>query len=105
MVGESEQKLRNIFQGARAHAPCFILLENIENILGSEETPEPGEHRSHRTSHHALDRILSTMLIELDGIDPTRRVQSASAPVIVLATTSSISALDKSLLRPGRLSV
>ena len=110
IVGESEQKLRNIFQGARAHAPCFILLENIENILGSDSTQgemgSDGIKRSQRTSHHALDRILSTMLIELDGIDPSRRAATGlSSAVIVIATTSDISTLDKSLLRPGMLVV
>lgn len=131
VVGASEQKLSNIFAVARLHAPCFLLLENIDCILGKAANDDDfpggdgggGSKRSlQRTSHHALDRILSTMLVELDGIQKSSDREMASAldfagadavsanivagkdsSVVVIATTSDMSLLDGALLRPGRL--
>jgi SpoVK/Ycf46/Vps4 family AAA+-type ATPase len=87
---------------ARSIAPCFILLDNIEVILGAPVSATaaaagggalPGKRHHTRTTHKAIDRILSTLLVELDGIeDPSERLDSsAEAPgqVIVIATTSS----------------
>jgi SpoVK/Ycf46/Vps4 family AAA+-type ATPase len=68
---------------ARKMAPCFLLLDNIEVLLGLRLAPassadgdtarkekETGRTRrgGSRTSHRAIDRILSTLLVELDGI-------------------------------------
>jgi SpoVK/Ycf46/Vps4 family AAA+-type ATPase len=75
---------------ARKMAPCFLLLDNIEVLLGlrlapsssadgdtarkekekGKEKKETGRTRrgGSRTSHRAIDRILSTLLVELDGI-------------------------------------
>jgi SpoVK/Ycf46/Vps4 family AAA+-type ATPase len=71
---------------ARKMAPCFLLLDNIEVLLGlrlapassadgdtarkEKEKKETGRTRrgGSRTSHRAIDRILSTLLVELDGI-------------------------------------
>lgn len=137
-VGDSEQKIVNIFRTARKYSPCFLLLENIENILGmstyaEDESDEEEDgaidsrnirksksigrpdrkqktvskpqkkkaviRRNQRTSHNALDRMLSTLLIEIDGIS----MDKEQKPVIVIATTTNSSCIDKSLLRPGRL--
>lgn len=163
VVGASEQKLSNIFAVARMYAPCFLLLENIDCILGKgaaddvdgdgdndthvdvgvgdhvdttvHSQPSTSRRSSQRTSHHALDRILSTMLIELDGIQKSgeqvastsmedfseidestagmglglgidadaRRRRGKDSSVVVVATTSDMSLLDRALLRPGRL--
>jgi SpoVK/Ycf46/Vps4 family AAA+-type ATPase len=143
IVGASEQKLSNIFAAARVYAPCFLLLENIDCILGRSLPDDDGDggqsgsgsgdlargsmrstRSIQRTSHHALDRILSTLLVELDGIETTRSYPAtdidnmlahggdsipgkednvADASVVVIATTSDMSLLDGALLRPGRL--
>jgi len=84
LVGESERRVAKIFEAARSMAPCFLLFDNIDTILGKAAT---------RTSHQALDRVLSSFLIEIDK----------SANVIVLGTSSSLDDIDKALLRPGRL--
>jgi SpoVK/Ycf46/Vps4 family AAA+-type ATPase len=85
-------------------APCLLLLDNLEIILGGDKG---GGMRGRRTAHIALDRLLSTLLVEIDGLASVEEAEVGSyppaAPVIVIATTTDISALDKALIRPGRL--
>lgn len=86
-------------------APCLLLLDNIEIVLGGDQRGE-GESpsgRGHRASHPALDRLLSALLVEIDGLSGPAAQAQAQAHVVVLATTSSVQGLDKALTRPGRL--
>jgi SpoVK/Ycf46/Vps4 family AAA+-type ATPase len=54
-----------LFEKARQLSPCIILLDNIDTILG--RTNKLNDRQS-RTSSVALDRILSTLLVEIDGV-------------------------------------
>jgi SpoVK/Ycf46/Vps4 family AAA+-type ATPase len=92
-------------------APCFLLLDNIEVVLGISPSTNTGGTRStrtrrrdgHRTSHQAIDRILSTLLMEMDGIR-VKPGDSIEETVIVLATSlCHPSELDSAIIRPGRL--
>jgi SpoVK/Ycf46/Vps4 family AAA+-type ATPase len=144
VVGETEQKLTQLFASARAMAPCFVLLDNLEIIMGGdpiapsgdsnmrsddgdvEGLPETEEAKrlrmshlfnSKRTSSQAFDRLLSTLLIEIDGIGPLGALRNEGSsiayrddlkggslsaddmynqgPVIVIATTTDASLLDR----------
>lgn len=54
-------------------APCFLLLDNLEIILGSGvSTGNQGIRSGRRTAHQALDRLLSTLLVEIDGLSSSR---------------------------------
>jgi hypothetical protein len=54
-------------------APCFLLLDNLEIILGSGvSTGNHGIRSGRRTAHQALDRLLSTLLVEIDGLSSSR---------------------------------
>ena len=54
-------------------APCFLLLDNLEIILGSSgSTGSQGIRSGRRTAHQALDRLLSTLLVEIDGLSSSR---------------------------------
>ena len=54
-------------------APCFLLLDNLEIILGSGgSTGSQGIRSGRRTAHQALDRLLSTLLVEIDGLSSSR---------------------------------
>jgi SpoVK/Ycf46/Vps4 family AAA+-type ATPase len=58
---------------AREMAPCFLLLDNLEIILGSGvSTGNQGIRSGRRTAHQALDRLLSTLLVEIDGLSSSR---------------------------------
>lgn len=117
VVGESESRLAGYFSQARALAPCLLVLDNIDIVFGtaSEGDGESGRQsgvfqpRSRRSKHAALDRLLSTLLIELDGINSGNEVDlpgttvPSHGDVVVVATASDKSFLDKALMRPGRL--
>ncbi len=103
IVGKSEKKISQIFEHARKMSPCFLVLDNIDTIFGAEdyshkENEFSCEYKSKRTSHKALDRVLSTLLVEIDGVSTMK-----DNLVIVIATTTDMTSLDSSLLRPGRL--
>lgn len=110
-------------------APCFLLLDNLEIILGSggreDETGKgqgQGVRSGRRTAHQALDRLLSTLLVEIDGLGSSRILSKVKSmhlrgegqggytqeedddgdgdglefkPVIVIATTCDISLIDR----------
>ena len=110
-----------MFANARKLAPCLILLENIDILLGnlsnlSDEGVDEKRKMRSRTSDNTIDRFLSAFLIEIDGILSTSREdtgtidpvnfdlrEQALKPVIVIATSYNIECIDSSLLRPGRL--
>eukprot|EP01035_Chromulina_nebulosa_P019896 gene19896-25851_t len=59
VVGESEKMISSIFTSARKIAPCFLLLDNIDSIISTDTSMNsPGNYRSSRTTHKAIDRIL-----------------------------------------------
>lgn len=100
-------------------APCFLILDNLDIVLGSsdinqDDTNKTTKHDTHsfasqRTTHKAIDRILSTLLIEIDGLLPPDSSTNKGSislhreKVIVIATTTKLSLLDRALNRPGRL--
>lgn len=57
-VGESERAIRETFRKARAAAPCIVFLDEIDVIAGSRD----GEGDT-------SDRVLTTLLTEMDGIE------------------------------------
>jgi SpoVK/Ycf46/Vps4 family AAA+-type ATPase len=109
VVGSTEQKLRTLFAIARSAAPTILVIENIDVLA---QRREDGAERHTSSSVAAFQRILSTLLVELDGIvhhnkgwaDPGKDFSSKSN-LLVIATTSCISRVDPAILRPGRLEV
>ena len=71
---------------ARAVAPCFLLLDNIDVIFGSSASD-----RSLRTTHQAIDRMLSALLVEIDGV----AAKDNCAPVVVIATATHTACIDR----------
>jgi transitional endoplasmic reticulum ATPase len=92
-VGGSERAVRHLFASARAAAPCILLMDGIENVAavrGNDNTTEG-----------TMDRILSTLLIELDGVDNQSSLQHEK--IAVIGITHNESWIDSALRRPGRL--
>ncbi|KAK2467125.1 hypothetical protein APHAL10511_001383 [Amanita phalloides] len=87
-IGESEANVRKIFQRARDASPCVIFFDELDSIA-----PKRG---SHGDSGGVMDRIVSQILAELDG------VASTDGNVFVLGATNRPDLLDPALLRPGR---
>ncbi|KAI5171289.1 transitional endoplasmic reticulum ATPase [Nematocida sp. LUAm3] len=88
-VGESEANLREIFDKARAAAPCVLFFDEIDSI--AKARGGAGD----RTGG-GVTQILNQMLIEMDGMNSKKNV-------FVIGATNRPDVLEPALLRPGRL--
>uniref|UniRef100_A0A6Q2XD70 Peroxisomal ATPase PEX6 n=1 Tax=Esox lucius TaxID=8010 RepID=A0A6Q2XD70_ESOLU len=86
-VGQSEENVREVFSKARSAAPCIIFFDELDSLA-------PNRGRS-GDSGGVMDRVVSQLLAELDGLH-------SSADVFVIGATNRPDLLDQSLLRPGR---
>jgi transitional endoplasmic reticulum ATPase len=88
-VGDSEKKIRQLFDRARDNTPSIIFLDEIDAIAARRGS-------GFGTSVH--DKMLTQLLTEIDGVadDPRR--------VFVLGATNRPEILDPALTRGGRLS-
>lgn len=87
-VGESERAVRQVFRKARAAAPSIIFFDEIDALSSSRGGGSGSEGSS--------DRVLTSLLNEMDGIETL-------VGVIVLAATNRPDVIDSALMRPGRL--
>lgn len=96
-LGETERSLREVFRKARAAAPTVLFFDEIDALAPTNAAGE---------SDPVAERILATLLTELDSFDSTSSGSGSTGPgVIVLAATNRPQLLAPSLLRPGRLEV
>lgn len=96
-VGSSERNIHRLFEIARSAAPCIVLLDGIENVAAV---------RGHdNTTEGTMDRVLSTLLTELDGLEERDPLTSSTkgCGIAVIGITHDASWIDPALLRPGRL--
>ncbi|KAJ1902139.1 hypothetical protein LPJ66_000228 [Kickxella alabastrina] len=97
IVGESEKAIADLFSQARKSAPCILLFDHIDALAPKRGTSQTTENTS--------DRIVTSLLVEMDGFNANSGVQPFSPGVFVLAVTSRPHVVDSALLRPGRLDV
>ncbi|ALU12049.1 ATPase AAA [Ignicoccus islandicus DSM 13165] len=86
--GESEQRLREIFEEARKNAPSIIFIDEIDAIAPKRE----------EVTGEVEKRVVAQLLTLLDGLE-------AREDVVVIAATNRPNAVDPALRRPGRLEV
>jgi transitional endoplasmic reticulum ATPase len=84
--GESERRLREIFEQAAQSAPSIIFIDEIDSIA-----PKRGQ-----VTGEAEKRLVAQLLTLLDGMEPRQNT-------VVIAATNRPEALDEALRRPGRL--
>ena len=89
-IGESEANVRRVFQRARDAKPCVIFFDELDSVA-----PKRGNHGD---SGGVMDRIVSQLLAELDGMAD----ESSGTDVFVIGATNRPDLLDSALLRPGR---
>ncbi|KAH7921477.1 AAA-domain-containing protein [Leucogyrophana mollusca] len=89
-IGESEANVRRIFQKARDAKPCVIFFDELDSVA-----PKRGNQGD---SGGVMDRIVSQLLAELDGMSTGRD----GMDVFVIGATNRPDLLDPALLRPGR---
>ncbi len=85
-IGESERKLRAIFDTARRNAPCVLFLDEVDAI-GHKRTDLRGS---------GLRSVVQALLSELDG------AEGSNDGIFVLAATNHPWDVDSALRRPGR---
>ena len=88
-VGVGASRVRDLFEQARAKAPCIIFIDEMDAI---------GRQRGGPVAvggHDEREQTLNQLLVEMDGFDTAKGV-------VVLAATNRPDVLDKALLRPGR---
>jgi len=83
--GESEKKIRDIFEEAEKTAPTIIFIDEIDAIAPKREDVTGEVER----------RVVSQLLSMMDGLKNRGKV-------IVIGATNRINALDPALRRPGR---
>jgi transitional endoplasmic reticulum ATPase len=83
--GESEEKLREIFQQAEDNAPSIILIDEIDSIAPKREEVTGEVER----------RVVAQLLAVMDGL-------KARGKVVVIGATNRPNAIDPALRRPGR---
>lgn len=83
--GESEQRLRQIFEEAQKAAPSIIFIDEVDSIAPKREEVSGDLER----------RVVAQLLALMDGL-------SSRSEVIVIAATNRPNALDPALRRGGR---
>jgi len=86
-LGEAEKTLRRAFFSARSAAPSILFLDEIDSLVGKRGAAYEG--------NSVRERVLSTLLNEMDGI-------VTAVGVLVVGATNRADMLDDALLRPGR---
>jgi ribosome biogenesis ATPase len=92
MSGESEARIRDLFQAASDSAPAIIFLDELDAIA-----PKRSDSGSSRGMEK---RMVAQLLTSLDMLDPKYNRQQAA--VIVLGATNRSDSIDAALRRAGR---
>lgn len=87
-VGVGASRVRDLFEKAKAKAPCIIFIDEIDAV-GRQRGAGMGGGNDER------EQTINQLLTEMDGFE-------GNTGVIVLAATNRPDVLDQALLRPGR---
>jgi len=82
--GESEKRLREVFEQAERSAPAIVFIDEIDSIA-----PKRGQ-----VSGEAEKRLVAQLLTLMDGLSRSN--------IVVIAATNRPDAIDEALRRPGR---
>lgn len=89
MSGESEKKIRDVFDEAKRIAPCLVFIDEIDVIMGKRESAQREMEK----------RIVAQMLTCMDDMALEK---TDGKPVIIIAATNRPDSLDPALRRAGR---
>ena len=87
-VGVGASRVRDLFNKAKANAPCLVFIDEIDAVGRQRGTGIGG-------GNDEREQTLNQLLTEMDGF-------SGDSGVIVIAATNRPEILDDALLRPGR---
>ena len=83
--GESEKKIRDIFEEAEKSAPTIIFIDELDAVAPKRE----------ETMGEVERRVVSQILTMMDGL-------KSRGKVIVIGATNRVNSIDPALRRPGR---
>ena len=83
--GESEKRLREVFEEAAANQPAIVFIDEIDSIAPKRD----------RTPGETEKRLVAQLLTLMDGLE-------ARTNLVVIAATNRPEAIDEALRRPGR---
>ena len=83
--GESEKKIRDIFENAEKNAPSIIFIDELDAIAPKRED----------VSGEVERRVVSQLLTMMDGL-------KSRGKVVVIGATNRPNSIDSALRRPGR---
>ena len=86
--GESEANVRDLFDKARAAAPCVLFFDELDSVARSRGGASGDQG--------AGDRVINQILTEMDGIGVKKNV-------FIIGATNRPDILDPAIMRPGRL--
>ncbi|XP_073072775.1 nuclear valosin-containing protein-like isoform X7 [Manis javanica] len=86
--GESEQKLRELFEQAMSNAPCILFIDEIDAITPRREVASKDMER----------RIVAQLLTCMDDLNNV----ATTAQVLIIGATNRPDSLDPALRRAGR---
>ncbi len=87
-VGVGASRVRDLFESAKASAPCIVFIDEIDAV-GRQRGAGLGGGNDER------EQTLNQLLVEMDGFE-------TNSGIIVLAATNRSDVLDPALTRPGR---
>jgi transitional endoplasmic reticulum ATPase len=82
--GESEERLREVFEAARENAPTIVFFDEIDAIAGERDEEADVENR-----------VVAQLLSLMDGLE-------SRGEVVVIGATNRVDAIDPALRRGGR---
>ncbi|HVY01893.1 MAG TPA: CDC48 family AAA ATPase [Candidatus Nanoarchaeia archaeon] len=83
--GESEKKIRDIFEDAEKNAPAIIFIDEVDAIAPKREEVQGEVER----------RVVSQLLTMMDGL-------KSRGKIVVIGATNRPNSIDPALRRPGR---
>jgi transitional endoplasmic reticulum ATPase len=84
-VGESEQRLRDVFEEAQRDAPSIVFIDELDSIAPKRD----------QVTSEVERRIVAQLLTLMDGLEPRQNL-------VVIGATNRVDAIDEALRRPGR---
>ncbi|MCZ8040494.1 MAG: ATP-dependent zinc metalloprotease FtsH3 [Microcystis sp. LE17-20A] len=87
-VGVGASRVRDLFEQAKANAPCIVFIDEIDAV-GRQRGAGLGGGNDER------EQTLNQLLTEMDGFE-------GNTGIIIIAATNRPDVLDAALLRPGR---
>ncbi|PSB28241.1 ATP-dependent zinc metalloprotease FtsH3 [Chlorogloea sp. CCALA 695] len=87
-VGVGASRVRDLFEQAKANAPCIVFIDEIDAV-GRQRGAGLGGGNDER------EQTLNQLLTEMDGFE-------GNTGIILIAATNRPDVLDSALLRPGR---